>query len=89
MMQMLNERAHKNRKETGVMPKIIENPEENILSAARRLVAEQGYAAVVSGTSDMETIEHIAKELQFRQTDEVIKSSDFENNCTFIDVGQG
>ena len=50
---------------------------------------EQGYAAVVSGTSDMETIEHIAKELQFRQTDEVIKSSDFENNCTFIDVGQG
>ena len=50
---------------------------------------EQGYAAVVSGTSDMETIEHIAKELQFRQTDEVIKSSDFENNCTFIDVSQG
>ena len=50
---------------------------------------EHGYAAVVSGTSDMETIEHIAKELQFRQTDELIKSSDFENNCTFIDVGQG
>ena len=54
MMQMLNERAHKNRKETGVMPKIIENPEENILSAARRLVAEQGYAAV--------TMRAIAKE---------------------------
>ena len=50
---------------------------------------EQGYAAVVSGTSDMETIEHIAKELTFRQTDELIKSSDFKNNCTFIDVGQG
>lgn len=50
---------------------------------------EHGYAAVVSGTSDMETIEHIAKELEFRQTDEIIRSSDFQNNCTFIDVGQG
>ena len=28
------------------MPKIIDNLEENILSAARRLVAEHGYAAV-------------------------------------------
>ena len=46
MMQMLNEHAHKNRREAGVMPKIIDNLEENILSAARRLVAEQGYAAV-------------------------------------------
>ena len=46
MMQMLNERDHKNRREAGVMPKIIDNLEENILSAARRLVAEQGYAAV-------------------------------------------
>ena len=44
MMQMLNEHAHKNRREAGVMPKIINNLEENILSAARRLVAEQGYA---------------------------------------------
>ena len=36
------------------MPKIINNLEENILSAARRLVAEQGYAAV--------TMRAIAKE---------------------------
>lgn len=54
MMQMLNEHAHKNRREAGVMPKIINNLEENILSAARRLVAEQGYAAV--------TMRAIAKE---------------------------
>lgn len=28
------------------MPKIIDNLEENLLSAARRLIAEHGYAAV-------------------------------------------
>lgn len=33
-------------KGAGEMPKIIDNLEENILSAARRLVAEHGYAAV-------------------------------------------
>lgn len=49
----------------------------------------EGYIIVVSGTSDMETVEHVAKELEIKQTDEIIKSSDFENNCTFIDVGQG
>ena len=46
MMQMLNEHAHKNQKEVGGMPKIIDNLEENLLSAARRLIAEHGYAAV-------------------------------------------
>lgn len=46
MMQMLNEHAHKNQKEAGGMPKIIDNLEENLLSAARRLIAEHGYAAV-------------------------------------------
>ena len=34
------------RKGVGEMPKIIDNLEENILSAARRLIAEHGYAAV-------------------------------------------
>lgn len=32
------------------MPKIIENLQENILSAARRLIAENGYAAVTMRT---------------------------------------
>lgn len=54
-----------------------------------RFSPEKGYIVVVSGTSDMETIEHIARELQIKQTDEVIRSSDFQDNCTFIDVGQG
>ena len=46
MMQMLNEHAHKNRKKADKMPKIIDNLEENLLFAARRLIAEHGYAAV-------------------------------------------
>ena len=50
---------------------------------------EQGYIAIVSGTSDMGTVEHVARELQFKQTDEIIKKEDFTNNCSFIDVGQG
>lgn len=54
MMQMLNEHAHKNRKKADRMPKIIDNLEENLLSAARRLIAEHGYAAV--------TMRAIAKE---------------------------
>ena len=33
-------------KGAGEMPKIIDNLEENLLSAARRLIAEHGYAAV-------------------------------------------
>ena len=50
---------------------------------------EKGYIAVVSGTSDMETVEHVAKELSFRQTDEVIRKDDSKDNFTFIDVSQG
>ena len=50
---------------------------------------EQGYIAIVSGTSDMDTVEHVAKELQFRQTNEVIRKEDFADHCTIIDVGQG
>ena len=48
-----------------------------------------GEIIVVAGTSDMETVEHVAKELKIRQTDETVRSSDFENNAVFIDVGQG
>ena len=50
---------------------------------------DQGYIAIVSGTSDMDTVEHVARELQFKRTDEIIKKEDFINNCCFIDVGQG
>lgn len=50
---------------------------------------EQGYIAIVSGTSDMDTVEHVARELQFKQTDEIIRKEDFTDNCSFIDVGQG
>ena len=49
----------------------------------------RGYILVTSGTSDMETVEHVAREVQIRQTGETIRSGDFINNCTFIDVGQG
>ena len=48
-----------------------------------------GEIVVVAGTSDMETVEHIAKELEIRRTEEIVRSSDFENNAVFIDVGQG
>lgn len=54
-----------------------------------RFNPDMGYIVVISGTSDMETIEHIARELQIKQTDEIIRSGDFVDNCTFIDVGQG
>ena len=50
---------------------------------------DNGEIVVVAGTSDMETVEHVAKEMEIRQTDEIVRSSDFENNAVFIDVGQG
>ncbi len=50
---------------------------------------DNGEIVVVAGTSDMETVEHVAKEMEIRQTDEIVQSSDFENNAVFIDVGQG
>ena len=48
-----------------------------------------GWITVVSGTSDMDTVAHVAKELSFKETGNILKSSDFENNAVFIDVGQG
>ena len=54
-----------------------------------RFHPEKGYILVISGTSDMETVEHIAREVQVRETEEIIRSSDFTDNCTFIDVSQG
>ena len=50
---------------------------------------DNGEIVVVAGTSDMETVEHVARELEIRRTDEIVRSSDFENNAVFIDVGQG
>ena len=50
---------------------------------------EDGYIIVVCGTSDMETIEHVARELQIKKTGKMLSSADFEQNCVFIDVGQG
>ena len=65
-------------------------PEKTLhFSFVLRFDPEKGTILVVSGTSDMETIEHIAREVQLRETDEVIRSTDFENNCTFMDVSQG
>lgn len=65
-------------------------PEKTLhFSFVLRFDPEKGTILVISGTSDMETIEHIAREVQLRETDEVIRSTDFENNCTFMDVSQG
>ena len=50
---------------------------------------DDGYVIVVSGTSDMETIEHVARDLQVRKTGNTLRAEDFEQNCAFIDVGQG
>lgn len=49
----------------------------------------KGYALVISGSSDMETLEHIANELDIRETGTIIKSSDFEDNVVMIDGGRG
>ena len=50
---------------------------------------DEGYIIVVSGTSDMETIEHVARDLQIKKTGNMLSAKDFEQNCVFIDVGQG
>lgn len=50
---------------------------------------DEGYVIVVCGTSDMETVEHVARELQIKKTGNKLGPEDFENNCVFIDVGQG
>ncbi len=50
---------------------------------------QDGYVVCVSGTSDMETVEHVARELKVEKTGNTVRAGDFENNCVFIDVGQG
>lgn len=65
-------------------------PEKTMhFSFVLRFDPDRGTILVISGTSDMETIEHIAREVQLKETDDIIRSSDFENNCTFMDVSQG
>lgn len=54
-----------------------------------RFSETEGYIVVTSGTSDMETVEHVARELDIQQTDEIVHTSDYENHAVFIDVGQG
>ena len=48
-----------------------------------------GYVVVISGSSDMKTLAHIADELEIRETGKVIHSSDFDKNVTFLDPGRG
>lgn len=47
---------------------------------------EQGWIIGVRGYDSMENIEGIARGLEIRQTDRVIKSSDFENPYDFCDI---
>ena len=54
-----------------------------------RFSESEGYIVVTSGTSDMETVEHVARELEIAQTDETVRTGDFVNHAVFIDVGQG
>ncbi|MBQ9686350.1 MAG: hypothetical protein IJV41_07400 [Oscillospiraceae bacterium] len=54
-----------------------------------RFSESDGYIVVTCGTSDMETVEHVARELDIQPTGEIVKTSDYENHVTFIDVGQG
>ena len=49
----------------------------------------EGYAVVITGEADMEVMERIAENLEIVVTDEIIKSSDFENNAAFLDGGVG
>jgi len=49
----------------------------------------EGYAVVITGDADMEVMERIAENLDIVVTDEVLKSSDFENNAAFLDAGVG
>ena len=54
-----------------------------------RFSETEGYILVTAGTSDMETVEHVARELEIVQTGETVRTEDFVNHAVFIDVGQG
>ena len=50
---------------------------------------EQGWIIPIRGAESMETLEHIAWELQVEPTGETVRSEDFENPYVFIDVAVG
>ena len=50
---------------------------------------EDGTIVVIRGQSDMETMEHVARELEIKKTGETAKASDFDPHYAFFDVGVG
>lgn len=50
---------------------------------------EAGYVIVLSGASNLETLEHIANELEIRETGKVINSKDYEKYMVFLEPGRG
>lgn len=48
-----------------------------------------GYVIVLSGSSEIETLEHIANELEIRETSNVINSKYYSNHVVFLDPGRG
>ena len=49
----------------------------------------RGYLAMVSGTSDMDTLEHIAQELEIRESDRPYEEPAYTEIIGCIDVGRG
>ena len=49
----------------------------------------EGWIIAVRGLANMETLEHIARELEVEPTGETVKSSDFQNKYAFMDVVVG
>ena len=47
---------------------------------------EQGWIVGVRGYDSMENLEQIARNLEVVQTEEVIRSTDFENKIDFCDI---
>jgi len=50
---------------------------------------EFGYMVVVTGNSDMEIIQKIAENMEFRTLEETISYEDFSQHNVFIDAGNG
>ena len=51
--------------------------------------AERGYLLTVKGTSDMETLEHIARELEVRESDTPNPPSDVAETISILEPGRG
>ncbi len=52
--------------------------------------ASRGYLISVSGTSDMDTLLHIARELEIRESDEAVREQDgFTATFGLLDLGRG